>query len=625
MDSDFSRAEKRLFPAAVALFAVLAVISFIGYRHMPPDPSYVRVGRLGFNEIDIGREMLPALAFGVAGFVAWSRRPTSGIGPLMVLVGAAILLKGFQGVPVPALVSLGIWTSNGPGVLPAILLGILVLIYPTGHFSGRLDRAWAAAALLYFYFFVVQLAWALYTPTTRDSTTCDVCWPLLILGYDDYIRLNLRNLSMLSFAALAIALIVLTGRRWVRASPPARRLIAPVWLAGSVVGVVAISSAIVLSSTRTESSFVAYVIVPSLGDFLVGRIPFTVQSVLPWVTSGSMLLVPAALLWGLLRSHLGQSAVSALAIELGRARHRPSLLESLRRALGDQSLVLGLWSRPAETYVTPEGLPIVLPDAPDRKVTRLDGDDGGPLAVMIHDPALAERQRLIDGVAAVAQLALENERLHAELKAQLEEVRASRERIVSAATEERRRVERNIHDGAQQRLVSLSLALGMAQAKAAHASPEVVATLADAELELRKAIIELRELAHGIHPAILTEAGLDAALHSLGEHAPLPVVVDARLDRRLPPVVEATAYFVAAEALTNVAKHAAATAATLRVAVEDGALRLLVTDNGSGGADPARGTGLRGLIDRVAALDGTLQVMDDAAGGTRLEAWIPCG
>lgn len=622
MDIHFSRADRRFIPAAVALFAVLAAISFIGYRHMPPDPSYIRIGRFGFSEIDISREMLPALAFGLAGFVAWSRRPTNGIGPLMVLVGAAILLKGFQGMPVPALVSLGIWTSIGPGVLPAILLGILVLIYPTGQFSGRLDRAWAAAALLYF--FIVQLAWALYTPSTRDSTTCDVCWPLVILGYDNYIQLNLRNLSMLSFAALAIALIVLTGRRWLRASRPARRLIAPVWLAGTVVGVVAISSSILVSSIRSESSFVAYVIVPSLGDFLVGRIPLTVQSGLPWITSGSMLLVPAALLGGLLRSHLGQSAVSALAIELGRARDRPSLLESLRRALGDQSLVLGLWSRPAETYVTSEGLPITVPDAPDRTVTRLDDDGGGPLAVMIHDPALAERQRLIDGVAAVAQLALENERLHAEVKAQLEEVRASRQRIVSAATEERRRVERNIHDGAQQRLVSLSLALGMAQAKAVDASPEVVATLAGVESELRKAIIELRELARGIHPAILTEAGLGAALHSLGEHAPLPVVIDARLDRRLAPVVEATAYFVAAEALTNVAKHAAATAATLRVAVEDGSLRLRVTDNGSGGADPARGTGLRGLIDRVAALGGTLRVVDDAAGGTRLEASIPC-
>jgi len=606
---------------AAAALAVMAVTALIGYRNMPADPSYF-VKRLGFAEIDIAREMLPALAFAAAGLIAWHRRPHNRIGPLMVVIGAAILLRGLQGVPIPAVVSLGIWGSIGPGVLPGILLGILVLVYPTGHFVSRMDRWWATLAVLYF--LSVQLAWTLVTPTTRDSTQCDECRPLLILAYDEYIRLNLRNLSMLVFAGLAIALLLLVVRRWIKASPPARRAIAPVWLAGSVVGVVAVSSSILLSSIRMESTFVAYVAVPSLGDFLVGRVPVMAQGVLPWVVSGSMLLVPAALLWGLLRSHLGQAAVSSLAIELGRVGNRPPLVELLRQALGDPSLELALWSRPARTYVTPDGLPITLPAAgADRAVTRLDAGDG-PLAAMVHDPALAERQSLIDGVSAVAQLALENERLHAEVKAQLEEVRASRQRIVSAADEERRRVERNIHDGAQQRLVSLSMALGMAQAKAADASPEVAATLSQAEAELRHAIGELRELARGIHPAILTEAGLGPALESLAEHAPLPVALSTRLDGRLPPLVEATAYFITSEALANVAKHAQASAAAVSADVRDGWLHLRIVDNGSGGADPARGTGLRGLLDRVAALGGQLAVENEAAGGTRLEARIPC-
>lgn len=601
---------------------VLVAIAFIGYRNMPPDPAYFTVDRLGFTEIQTAREMLPALAFGIAGLVTWHRRAHNRIGPLMVLIGVAILLKGLQGVPVPAVVSLGIWGSIGPGVLPAILLGILVLVYPTGHFASRIDRWWAVAGMLYFV--TVQLAWTLFTPTTRDSTTCSDCWPAFVLGYDDYVRLNLRNLSMLIIAGLAIALILLVARRWVHASPPARRLMAPVWLAGTVVGVVAVSSSILLSSIRLESTFVAYVAVPSLGDFLVGRVPIMAQGFLPWVVAGSMLLVPGALLWGLARSHLGQAAVSALAIELGRARDRPPLVQSLRRALGDPSLELALWSRPAHMYVSPDGLPMTLPGSGgDRAVTPLDGGDG-PLAAMIHDPALAERQALIDGVSAVAQLAIENERLHAEVKAQLEEVRASRQRIVSAADDERRRVERNIHDGAQQRLVSLSLALGMAQARAADASPEVAATLVEAERELKQAIAELRELARGIHPAILTEAGLGPALESLAEHTPLPVALTTRLNGRLPPLVEATAYFVTAEALTNTAKHASATAATVSATVHDGWLDLQVADNGTGGADPARGSGLRGLLDRVAALGGQFTVEDDGAGGTRLEARIPC-
>lgn len=608
---------------AGAAMTGVAAIALVGYLNMPADPSFVKHDRQGFGAIDIAREMLPAVAFGIAGLVAWYRRPRNRVGPLMVLIGVSILLKGFQGVPIPAVVSLGIWSSVAPGVLPAILLGVLVLVYPTGRFSSRIDRWWAAAGAVFFV--TVQLGWSLFTPTTRDSRMCGDCWPALILGYDEYVRLNLRNLSMLVFAALAIILIVLAARRWLQASPPARRVMAPIWLAGPVVAVVSLTSSIVTASIRFESSFVGYVFVPSLGDFLIGRVPLTVQALLPWFVSASMLLVPAALLWGLLRTHLSQAVVSALAIELGRPAHvRRPLVHSLRRALGDRSLDLVFWSRPTQAYVTPDGLSVALPNGnPDLTVTRLEGEEG-PLAAMIHDRALAEQRQLIDGVSAVAQLALENERLHAEVKAQLEEVRASRQRIVSAADEERRRVERNLHDGAQQRLVSLSLALSMAHAKAAAASPEVAATLSEAEAELRQAIGELRELARGIHPAILTEAGLKQAIESLAEHAPVSVAVDAQLNGRLPPVIEATAYFVIAEALTNVARHAGGTAAAVQVTTVGDQLHIRVADNGRGGADPDRGSGIRGLADRVAALGGSLRVTDAPDGGTRLEAQIPC-
>ena len=365
--------------------------------------------------------------------------------------------------------------------------------------------------------------------------------------------------------------------------------------------------------------------VPFIGAFLRGLVvPLVVWEALPWAVAASLLLVPLALLWGLLRAQLGQAAVSALAIELRRPGSGRSLTESLRRALGDRSLDVLLWSRPAASYVTTDGIPVPQPaESTDRAVTRLDSDDG-PLAALVHDPLLKEQRSLVDGVSAVAQFALENERLHAEVKSQLEEVRASRERIVRAGDEERRRVERNIHDGAQQRLVSLSVALRMAQAKAAEASPEVVATLAAAETELKEAIGELRELARGIHPAILTEAGLCAALESLAEHSPLPVTVQANLDGRLSPAVEATAYFVVAEALTNAARHASASSVSLTADVSDGWLQLTVADDGRGGADPARGSGLRGLMDRVVALGGRLSIEEAGAGGTRLRAEIPC-
>jgi signal transduction histidine kinase len=575
------------------------------------------VWSFGIEPIDLARELAPAWAFGVAGLVAWRRRPDNRIGPLMVVIGASLLLWSLRTLSVPALVSLGMWMSLGPGV-QGVLLGTLVLAYPSGQITSRLGRAWVALALVGL--LGPQLALALSTPLGFPG--CLECRPLLVLWYDERTRVALLNLTVLIFAVLAIALLLLLARRWLKASTPARRVLAPVWLAGAVVAVVVVSVAIVDASV--EDSLISRGPVPSLGRFLRGNIPLSVLELLPWVVAVSLLLVPLALLWGFLRAHLGQAAVSNLAIELGRVGDRAPLTESLRRALGDESLDLVLWSRPAGEYVTTEGLTVSLPaEGSDRAVTRLDGEDG-PLAALLHDQVLTERASLVNGVAAVAQLAIENERLHAEVKSQLEEVRASRERIVRAGDEERRRVERNIHDGAQQRLVSLSLALSMAHAKATHVAPDVVQTIMAAETELKEAIGELRELARGIHPAILTEAGLGPALESLADRSPIPVTVQTNLQGRLPPLVEATAYFVVAEALTNVAKHTAASTASLDATVADGWLRLTVADNGGGGADPARGSGLRGLLDRVAALGGRLSIEDDGSGGTRLTAAIPC-
>lgn len=568
--------------------------------------------------IEKALEIAPAWAFGIAGLVAWHRRPHNRIGPLMVLIGIAILIWGLRGLPVPALVTLGMWLSLGTGVR-GVLLGVLVLAYPSGRITSRLDRAWVILALGWL--FGPQLALAFATPVGLWG--CVDCRPLVVLWYDEHVRNVLQRASALLFAALAIFLVALLVRRWLKASAPARRALTPVWITGALMPVVAVTVSS-FDVTITEDQVLGPTL-PSLGQLIRPHIPLAVWDLLPWIVAISLLLLPLAFLWGLLRAHLGQAAVSRLAIELRRPGHQAPLIETLRRALGDRSLDLVLWSRPASEYVTAEGRPISLPSpGDDRAVTRLDGDDG-PLAALLHDPALAEQRSLVDGVAAVAQLAIENERLHAEVKAQLEEVRASRERIVRAGDEERRRVERNIHDGAQQRLVSLSLALGLAHAQAERLSPEIAATLGDAEAELRGAITELRELARGIHPAILTEAGLGQALESLAEHAPMPVDVRTDVDGRLPPLVEATAYFVAAESLTNIARHAKASAVILTASAADGWLRLTVVDDGVGGADPARGSGLRGLIDRVAALGGRLSIEEAGAGGTRLTAEIPCG
>jgi signal transduction histidine kinase len=238
--------------------------------------------------------------------------------------------------------------------------------------------------------------------------------------------------------------------------------------------------------------------------------------------------------------------------------------------------------------------------------------------------------QLFVAAAAVTSLVLGAviEERHAALEALRENerrLRDSRARIVKAGDVARRRLERNLHDGAQQHLVSLALTLRLARLQLQKNPAETEHLLTEASDELQGAIDELRELARGIHPAVLTDRGLGAALEVLADHAHLPVELTADLASRLPSTVEAVVYYVAAEGLTNVAKYAHATAATLRLEGNNKTVVLRVGDNGAGGADPSRGTGLRGLADRVEALGGKLELHSPPGQGTLLTASIPCG
>jgi signal transduction histidine kinase len=227
--------------------------------------------------------------------------------------------------------------------------------------------------------------------------------------------------------------------------------------------------------------------------------------------------------------------------------------------------------------------------------------------------------KLLDDLASQAGLVLRNVRL-------IEELRTSRQRLVNAQDEERRRLERNLHDGAQQRLVSIAVALRMARHQLSEdEDPKVGEDIDQAAEQLDLALKELRELARGIHPAILTDRGLGPALGSLAERSTVPVSVESTLDGRLPDAVEATAYFVVSEALANVGKYSRASAVTVRADCPDGELLVEVTDDGVGGADETRGSGLRGLADRVAAVDGRLEIVSPPGQGTQLRVRIPLG
>jgi signal transduction histidine kinase len=250
--------------------------------------------------------------------------------------------------------------------------------------------------------------------------------------------------------------------------------------------------------------------------------------------------------------------------------------------------------------------------------------EGRRVGAILHDRSLCEDPEAMGSLATAAALAVGHERLEAQLRARVEQLRTSRARIVEAGTAERRRLERDLHDGAQQRLVSLSLTLRLAQARVAVDPVAAGELMAGAQEELTLALAELRELARGIHPAVLSDRGLDAALEALAQRSPVPVAFAATPgEDRLPEAVEAAAYFVVAEALTNVVKYADASQATISVTRQNGTAVVEVSDDGVGGADPRLGTGLRGLADRVAALDGSLAVKSEPGHGTHLRAEIP--
>jgi signal transduction histidine kinase len=333
--------------------------------------------------------------------------------------------------------------------------------------------------------------------------------------------------------------------------------------------------------------------------------------------------LPLLLLAGILRARLAQAGVGDLVLELEHARPQ-ELRNALARSLGDPTLEVAFWLPERSVYVDAAGAQVELPRDDGRAVTPLE-HRGEPLAAIVHDASLLEEPELVRAAGAAARLALENARLHAETRAQLAQVKESRVRIVAAADEERRRIERDLHDGAQQRLAALALQLRTAQRRldSGAADPSVEALLESAVAELQAANEELRELVRGVYPAILTEDGLAAAIESLALRTPFPIELDV-VEERFPAQVEATAYFLACEGLANVAKHAQASKAAVRVSREDGLLRVEVADNGLGGARPLAGSGLSGLADRVEALGGRLRIDSSSGAGTTIIGEIPC-
>ena len=351
-----------------------------------------------------------------------------------------------------------------------------------------------------------------------------------------------------------------------------------------------------------------------LGPWTLGP----VVGVLLWVLAVAAAVVSIAVL-DELRAPLRAFVIGPLASVSTAA---VAVREALAERVGDQTLAIAYWLPERAAFVDERGLPVELPEPGSGRAWTEVAHEGRRVAAIVHDAELDARPELVRAAASGAVLALDNERLKADLRARIEELRTSRTRIIEAALEARRRIERDLHDGAQQQLVALSLDLRMLRARVA--SDPAAAQLVDASLErLGSALGELRELARGIHPAILSDRGLCAALDALVARMPIPVECRLEDKERAAPAVEAAAYFVVAEALTNVAKYANASRAWVSVRRADELLEVEVVDDGVGGAEPADGSGLRGLDDRVAAVDATLDVHSPMGSGTRVVARFP--
>jgi PAS domain S-box-containing protein len=649
-----------------------------------------------------------AVSFIAAGLIALYRRPENRTGVYLAAVGYLWALGALSEANNEVVFTLGALLGN----LAFIPFAALVLAFPTGRLAPRPDRLLVRATAAF-----VLIGPALLLLFDERPPGCSGSCPgSAIVVADSPTTATVIDSIGTAFAVAIIAgIVTVLVRRWRAATPALRRVLGPVYGTGVAALVTLLAGNVLAQLSRPAADAVG-------GMFLL-----------------LFAAVPFAFLLGILRSRLARGSVAGLVVSIG---HGLPLRDAIAEAVGDPTLELAYRLEEERRFVDRDGRGFELPLPGSGRVASIVEREGRVVGAIVHDESLRDEPELIESASAAVALALDNERLEAELRAQYaylntvvdtarsllvtidtdgvirnlnpatveasgyetyddvrgryfwdvfiddwerramiarfraaapdfppseyenvfvnargerrviawssaplhdergkvvrivagglditlrkqqeEELRASRTRIVAAGDEERRRLERNLHDGAQQRLVALSLALRLAQAKVATDPAGADEILAGASDELAQALEELRELARGIHPAVLTDRGLRAALDGLAARTPLPVEVSVP-DERFPEPIEAAVYYVVSEAITNVVKHAEATAIDVRVASAGRSLVLAVADDGIGGAD-ASGSGLRGLADRIAVLDGTLSVVGPTGGGTRIVAEIP--
>jgi signal transduction histidine kinase len=546
----------------------------------PPDPLV--------RAITVDAVMLPYI---LAGLVAWWRRPESRFGPLMVAAGFGAFLShlSWTSLALPFAIDVPFTIGLIATLLPPVLFLHVFLAFPSGRLQRGFERALVAAA------YVTAIGLDVVVMMISDLG------PHNLIGVTTApdAALALRRTALVALSAFSLAgFAVLVARRRGGGRPLRRSL--DLLIDAFAIALVAIPVLLIASIFEPAEMET------------IRRAAYAVIGVAPF-----------AFLIVLLRARLARTGLGDLFVELRSDLQPAALRAALARALGDPSLTLAYWLPQFRSWADVDGHALKLPAAGSGRATTLIEREGAHVAALLHDPALTDEPELLDAVTAAAGIALEHGRLQVELKARVEELRGSRLRILDAGQEERKRLERNLHDGAQQRLLALSLELSRLEEQLA-GDPDSSAQVREARGEIAASLEELREIARGLHPAVVSAHGLAVALERLATRAPAPISLTVDVGGRLPEALEVVAYYLVAETLANVSKYAQASLVSVQVSRSNGQIVVEIADDGIGGADTERGSGLRGLADRVEALDGRLQVWSPNGGGTRVRAEIPC-
>lgn len=538
--------------------------------------------------------MLPAvfLVYLGTGLLAWQRRPSNAMGTLIVGAGGTMYLGNLVNTDVPAFQTVGVVCST---LLLAAVVHLLHA-FPSGGLHGRTSVATVVAG--YAVALVLQAPQYLFDPRSPA--------PWLAIADLPGAASAGGAVQRAAGALVMIATAALLARRWVQAPPRQRRVLGPVYAYG----------------------LLAVLFIPFSSALLEGllQFPATVRGVLQFAVLGG---IPIAFALGVLLGGFARSGeVEELGAWLGLSGGgRPGVAAALAATLGDPSLRLSYWVPERELFVDAQGRPVRdgpgAPQPPGRNAVRIDVN-GAPVGGITYDSSLIGDPELVLTAGRVVAIAVDRERLTADLRASHVELQRSRERLVKAIDSERRRIAQDLHDGIQMRLVLLALE---AQRVGTAPAGEVASRASALREEIDAAAADLRQLVHAVMPAGLVERGLWAAIEDLTDRMPIPTRVDMTPvtgRRALPQSVESTAYFVVAEALANTVKHAAADSAAVRLDLDGGVLRIEVHDDGLGAAAANGGAGLRGLADRVDVLAGRLELTSEPGCGTHVKVELPC-